>query len=296
MGTGSVPYTRSPGWTSAAARCVTCRSKLGPCRRIHCRAPGWRLTNQVVTGSSAQQLFQLGFAGHALALECLQARHRHLGHAHGARCLHRPPEQQAGAGAALTPLSLAGALAIGVAFGFVLERTGFGRAQILVAQFYGTRMTVYRAMFTAVVTAAVGSTLLAALGVLDLKAVTINYPTYLWPMVLGGVLVGAGFVISGYCPGTSVVAAASGKLDGAVTVLGTVLGALAYAEVQPAVAAFHDSGKLGSVFLYDLLGVPPLALALVVAVVAVLTFKGAARIEALVARSRAAAPSPATDP
>ncbi len=197
---------------------------------------------------------------------------------------------------ALTPLSLAGALAIGVAFGFVLERTGFGRAQILVAQFYGTRMTVYRAMFTAVVTAAVGSTLLAALGVLDLKAVTINYPTYLWPMVLGGVLVGAGFVISGYCPGTSVVAAASGKLDGAVTVLGTVLGALAYAEVQPAVAAFHDSGKLGSVFLYDLLGVPPLALALVVAVVAVLTFKGAARIEALVARSRAAAPSPATDP
>lgn len=197
---------------------------------------------------------------------------------------------------ALTPLSLAGALVIGVGFGFVLERAGFGRAQILVAQFYGTKMTVYRTMFTAVVTAAIGTTLLAALGVLDLRAVTINYPTYLWPMVLGGVLVGAGFVISGYCPGTSVVAAASGKLDGAVTVLGTVLGALAYAEIQPAVAAFHDSGKLGSVFLYDLLGVPPLALALVVAVVAVLTFKGAARIEALVARSRAAAPSPSTDP
>ncbi|MBK9519444.1 MAG: YeeE/YedE family protein [Anaeromyxobacter sp.] len=189
---------------------------------------------------------------------------------------------------ALTPLSLAGALVIGVAFGFVLERAGFGRAQILVAQFYGTKMTVYRTMFTAVVTAAIGTSLLAAVGLLDLRAVTINYPTYLWPMIVGGLLVGAGFVTSGYCPGTSVVAAASGKLDGAFTVLGVVLGTVLYAEVQPALGAFHDSGKLGGVFLYTLLRVPPLVLALLAAVVAYFTFKGAARIEALVNRSAAA--------
>ncbi|MBL0275967.1 MAG: YeeE/YedE family protein [Anaeromyxobacter sp.] len=189
---------------------------------------------------------------------------------------------------ALTPLSLAGALVIGVAFGFVLERAGFGRAQILVAQFYGTKMTVYRTMFTAVVTAAIGTSLLAAVGLLDLRAVTINYPTFLWPMIVGGLLVGAGFVTSGYCPGTSVVAAASGKLDGAFTVLGVVLGTVAYAEVQPALGAFHDSGKMGGVFLYTLLRVPPLVLALLAAVVAYFTFKGAARIEALVNRSAAA--------
>lgn len=186
---------------------------------------------------------------------------------------------------ALTPLSLAGALVLGAFFGFVLERAGFGRAQVLVAQFYGTRMTVYRAMFTAVVTAGLGTTLLSTLGVLDLRAVTINYPTYLWPMVVGGLLVGAGFVISGYCPGTSVVAAASGKLDGAFTIIGVIVGTVLYAELQPVLGGFHDSGKLGSVFLYDLLRVPPLALALAVAVVAVLTFKGATRIEQLVARA-----------
>lgn len=197
---------------------------------------------------------------------------------------------------ALTPLSLAGGLAIGVAFGFVLERSGFGRAQILVAQFYATDMRVYRTMFTAVVTAAIGTSLLAALGLLDLKAVTVNYPTFLWPMITGGLLVGAGFVISGYCPGTSVVAAASGKLDGAVTVLGAILGGLIYAELQPALGGFHESGKLGRVLLYDLLHLPPLVLALLVAVVAVLTFKGAAKIEALVARAKAAPPTPATDP
>lgn len=189
---------------------------------------------------------------------------------------------------ALTPVSLAAAVVIGVAFGFVLERAGFGRAQVLVAQFYGTRMTVYRAMFTAVVVAGIGTSLLSAAGVLDLKAVTINYPTYLWPMIVGGLLVGAGFVISGYCPGTSVVAAASGKLDGAVTILGVVLGTVAYAELQPALGGFHESGKLGTVFLYDLLHLPPLALALAVAVVAVLTFKGAGLIEQAVARARAA--------
>jgi len=183
-----------------------------------------------------------------------------------------------------TALSLGVAVAIGAAFGFVLERSGFGRAQVLVAQFYGTDMRVYRTMFTAVVTAGLGSTLLAALGVLDLRAVTINYPTYLWPMVLGGLVVGAGFVVSGYCPGTSVVAAASGKLDGLLTVAGVVVGTLLYAELQPALGAFHESGKLGSLFLYDLLHLPPLLLALLVAVVAVLTFKGAGLIEAAVAR------------
>jgi uncharacterized membrane protein YedE/YeeE len=192
---------------------------------------------------------------------------------------------------ALTPVSLAGAVVLGAAFGFVLERSGFGRAQKLVAQFELTDMTVFRVMFTAVVTAALGTSLLAAVGLLDLKAVTINYPTFLWPMVAGGLLVGAGFVISGYCPGTSVVAAASGKLDGLLTVVGVVIGAVAYAELQPAVAGFHDSGKLGGVFLYQLLHLPPLAVAALVAVMAAASFKGAGAIERLVHARRARAAS-----
>jgi uncharacterized membrane protein YedE/YeeE len=193
---------------------------------------------------------------------------------------------------ALTPVSLFGAVALGVAFGFVLERSGFGRAQKLVAQFYLTDMTVYRVMFTAVVTAAVGSSLLAALGLLDLKAVTVNYPTFLWPMILGGLLVGAGFVTSGYCPGTSVVAAASGKLDGLLTVVGVAIGAVAYAELQPTVAAFHDSGKLGGLFLYQLVHLPPLALAALIAVAAVASFYGAGAIERLVNQKRDPAAGP----
>jgi hypothetical protein len=192
---------------------------------------------------------------------------------------------------AATTLSVVGAIGIGVAFGFVLERAGFGRAQVLVAQFYGTDMRVFRVMFTAVVTAAVGLGLLATVGLLDLAAITVAYPTFLWPMILGGLAVGAGFVTSGYCPGTSVVAAASGKLDGAFTVLGVVIGSVLYAEVQPSLGAFHTSGWLGPVFLYQLLRLPPLVLALIIAVLAVASYRGAAAIERLVNARRVAAKS-----
>ena len=195
---------------------------------------------------------------------------------------------------ALTPISLLGAVVLGAAFGFVLERSGFGRAQKLVAQFYLTDLSVFRVMFTAVVVAAVGTSLLAVVGLLDLKAVTVNYPTFLWPMIAGGLLVGAGFVVSGYCPGTSVVAAASGKLDGLLTVAGVVIGTVAYAEVEPAIAAFHDSGKLGGVFLYQLLHLSPLLTAALVAVLAVAGFVGAGAIERLVNGRRAPATGPTT--
>ena len=190
-------------------------------------------------------------------------------------------------------LGLVVSVAIGFAFGFVLERAGFGRAPKLVAQFYGNDMTVLKVMFTAVVTAMIGMVVLDGVGLVDMRAVgdTASSATFLWPMIVGGLLVGAGFVISGYCPGTSLVAAASGKLDGVATVVGVVVGTVLYAELTalPAVARFHDSGYLGQIYLYDLLRLPPAAIALFVAAVAVGAFLGAEKIERIVAG--AAAPS-----
>lgn len=180
------------------------------------------------------------------------------------------------------PLGLAVAVLIGFGFGFVLERVGFGRAPKLVGQFHGTDMTVLKVMFTAIVTAMLGTVVLSGIGVLDLQLVAARYPTFLWPMALGGFLLGVGFVVSGYCPGTSCVAAASGKLDGVVTVLGVVVGTVAYSELQvavPALAAFHASSSLGPLYLWQLLHVPRgVALALV-ALLAVGAFVVAERIE-----------------
>lgn len=138
-------------------------------------------------------------------------------------------------------LGLGVAVAVGIAFGLVQERTGFGRAQKLVGQFYGGDMTVFKAMFSAIVTAMLGTVVLSGVGLLDLRAVELNYPTFLWPTIAGGLLLGVGFIVSGYCSGTSWVAAASGKLDGLVTVLGVALGGLAYAELEPAMRGARPS-------------------------------------------------------
>ena len=176
-------------------------------------------------------------------------------------------------------VGLAVAVVVGVAFGFVMERSGFGRAQKLVGQFYGNDLTVLKVMFTAIASAMLGAVILSDVGLLDLEAVQFNYPTYLWPMIVGGLLLGVGFVVSGYCPGTSFVATASGKLDGVATVLGVGAGSLLYAELEPRMGAFPNSGKLGAFTLAKLFHVPPAVIAAAVVVAALGSFTLAEAIE-----------------
>lgn len=176
---------------------------------------------------------------------------------------------------------------IGFGFGFVLERAGFGRAQKLAAQFYGTDLTVFKVMFSAIVTALLGTVVLSYLGLADFKALAdgIVSPTYLWPMIIGGLALGMGFIISGYCPGTSFVAMASGKLDGLATVVGVIVGQVAYAELETTsfLKGFHNSSNLGHFYLWEWLHIPaksgPPVLALGVAAMAVGCFLGAERLE-----------------
>ncbi|HSN92727.1 MAG TPA: YeeE/YedE thiosulfate transporter family protein [Anaeromyxobacteraceae bacterium] len=181
-------------------------------------------------------------------------------------------------------LGLAVAVLIGIVFGFVLERAGFGRAQKLMGQFYGTDMTVLKVMFTGIVTAMLGTVILSGVGLLDLETVQFNFPTYLWPMILGGLLLGAGFVTSGYCPGTSVVATASGKLDALATVGGVVAGGVLYAELEPAMGGFPNSGKLGTFTIPEWLGLPAPVAAILVVALALGAFVIAERVERRVNR------------
>src|SRR5512141_3141072 len=157
-------------------------------------------------------------------------------------------------------LGLVVAVLIGVGFGFVLERAGFGRATKLAAQFYLTDMTVFKVMFTAIVTAMLGLTACAGFGLVDLRGVSelIASWTYVWPMLVGGIVLGIGFIVSGYCPGTSLVSSASGNVDGMFAFAGVVVGTVIYSELQeiPAVLRFHNSSEKGAWFLYDLVKVP----------------------------------------
>jgi len=188
-------------------------------------------------------------------------------------------------------LGLVFAVASGFGFGFVLERSGFGRAQKLVAQFYGYDMGVFKVMFTAVVTAMLVVVVASAVGLTDFKLIAdhATSETFLLPFFVGGLLVGMGFIMSGYCPGTSYVAMASGKIDGLLTVVGTVVGQVIWAELEwrPGFARFHNSTRLGNLYLWDLLHLPakvgPPVLAVAVIAMAVACFIGVEKVERLLA-------------
>src|ERR1035437_10830823 len=112
---------------------------------------------------------------------------------------------------------------IGIGFGFALERGGFGNARILAAQFYFYNMRVLKVMFTAIITAMLGLFYFTWIGWLDLSLVYTT-DTYLVPQIVGGLILGMGFVIGGYCPGTSVVSASTGRYDGMIYFVGIFFG------------------------------------------------------------------------
>jgi hypothetical protein len=187
-------------------------------------------------------------------------------------------------------LGLVVAVVLGFLFGFVLERSGFGRATKLAAQFYLHDMTVFKVMFSAIVTAMLGLVIASGLGLADLGDISRSIAswTWIWPMLIGGLVLGAGFIISGYCPGTSLVAGASGNIDGMVAFGGVAIGSFIYSLLLeiPAFAKFHVSGEIGPKFLYELLGIPAPVLAVGVALMAIVAFVGAELVERMVTRRR----------
>lgn len=151
--------------------------------------------------------------------------------------------------------SLALAVVIGLGFGFFLERAGFGSARKLMAVFYLYDMAVVKVMFTAIVTTMVGLFLLSSAGELDLAMLYIepsNYPA----AIIGGLVFGAGFVIGGYCPGTSVAACATGRLDGFAFIAGIFIASYAYAEFFAGFDSWLAKSAQPDVTLPGLTGIP----------------------------------------
>jgi len=150
-------------------------------------------------------------------------------------------------------VDLAVALVLGLGFGFALERAGFGSARKLTAVFYLYDMAVVKVMFTAIVTAMAGLFALSAAGVLDLAELYVE-PTALAAQVLGGLIFGAGFIIGGYCPGTSIAAVATGRKDGVAFALGMLAGVLAYAELTPGIDDWIKANTQGEMTLPSVTG------------------------------------------
>jgi len=174
--------------------------------------------------------------------------------------------------------SLVVAFLIGIGFGFFLERAGFGSARKLVSQFYLNDLAVFKVMFTAIVTAMLGVTYLAWIGWLDLSLVYL-VPTFLLPQIVGGLILGVGFVVGGYCPGTSVAATATGRVDGLLYVLGIFAGMFAFAEMFPMLKGFYLHGSGEAMTIPGTFGLPYGLVVFAVVLMAVGGFYGAGLLE-----------------
>ncbi len=176
------------------------------------------------------------------------------------------------------------AILLGIVFGFILEASGFSSSRNITGVFYGYNFVVLRVFFTALIVAMVGLLYFNYLGWLDLSKIFI-LPTYLTPMIVGGVIMGVGFIMGGFCPGTSFAAIAIGKLDALVFTVGLYLGILVFSLTYPLFAGFFNSGYIGNVTLTDITGIPAPWFALAFTVVALSAFWGTMFIEKRVRKS-----------
>lgn len=163
------------------------------------------------------------------------------------------------------------ALIVGFGFGFVLEQAGFSSTKKLVGLFFGYDFTVLKVFFTAGVTAMIGVVLLAHFGLLDMSLVYIN-PTFVKSALVGGAIMGLGFIIGGFCPGTSVCAASIGKLDGLAFVFGSVLGVLVFVEGYPLFEKIYLADNWGPVLINEKLGMSKTLFAFILTAFAVAAF------------------------
>ena len=175
------------------------------------------------------------------------------------------------------------AFAVGIGFGFALEQAGFSSSRKLAGMFYGYDATVLKVFFTAAIVAMIGSRVLSSLGLLDMDLVFHNQ-YYIGPAIIGGIIMGVGFVMGGFCPGTGISAAAIGKIDAFVFLLGGALGAFLFAESNPMIQDFLGSGYRGPVKLSASFGISDTVFIFLVTVIAVGTFWLAEKAEKIFAR------------
>jgi uncharacterized protein len=180
-------------------------------------------------------------------------------------------------------INLLVAFLIGIGFGFALEQAGFSSSRKLAGMFYGYDATVLKVFFTAAIVAMVGARILNAIDLLDMSLVYHN-PFYIHASLIGGVIMGAGFIMGGFCPGTGISALAIGKIDALFFLLGGAVGAFIFAESYGLLENIHMAGYRGPVKLSESMGLSDGVFILTVVVVAAGMFWLAEKAEKRFAR------------
>jgi uncharacterized protein len=170
------------------------------------------------------------------------------------------------------------AFAIGIGFGFVLEQCGFSSSRKLAGLFYGYDMVVLKVFFTGGVTAMLGLLFFSLFGWVDLNLVYVN-PTFLSSAIVGGLVMGVGFIMGGFCPGTSFCGAAIGKIDAMIFIVGLFIGVYFFAFGYPMFETLYKASFLGSPKFSTMVGLSDGVFAFLLVVVALGMFYVAEWVE-----------------
>ena len=162
----------------------------------------------------------------------------------------RGEEESDGPGKSDSPRQLALGLLFGVVFGYLLQKGGVAKYEVLLGQFLLTDFTVMKIMLTAIVVGMVGIFAMRALGLVKLYVKPTRYASN----VVGGLLFGVGMGVLGYCPGTGAAALGQGNFDAIAGIIGLMAGSYLFAETSDRVAGTIDKiGNRGKIMLPDLI-------------------------------------------
>jgi len=161
---------------------------------------------------------------------------------------------------------------IGIGFGFLLEASGFTNTRKLAGVFYGYDATVIKVFFTAALTATIGLFFMHYAGWIDITQTF--FPKTFWiPTLVGGAIMGLGFIIGGFCPGTSLSAAATGKIDAIVFIVGVLLGIFGFIfSYESIFEGLRKAGNIGKVNITEWMGINEGVFIFIFTVIAVITF------------------------
>jgi hypothetical protein len=170
------------------------------------------------------------------------------------------------------------AVILGMGFGFALESSGFSSSRKIIGTFFGYDFVVVKVFFTAAIVASMGLLYLSYFGLIDFQQLYIQ-PTFMASAIIGGIIMGVGFAMGGFCPGTSLAASAVGKIDGMVFFGGMFIGVFLFSESFPMWEKLYYSGSQGSKMINDAFGISPELFTFFLVLAAVGMFFGAAWVQ-----------------
>jgi uncharacterized protein len=170
------------------------------------------------------------------------------------------------------------AVVLGMGFGFALESSGFSSSRKIIGTFFGYDFVVVKVFFTAAIVASLGLLYLSYMGLVDYSLLYIQ-PTFITSAIVGGIIMGVGFAMGGFCPGTSVCAAAVGRIDGLVFLGGMFIGVFLFSESFPLFENMYYSGSMGAKMINSVFGISPELFTFLLVLMAIGMFYGAGWVQ-----------------